>query len=301
MDPKHIQRSVSPSSADTPNTTTTNPTSPSLSTSAPPSNANPSTQTGQKTYAKKATGLAADTVKKHAKESDLILYGSCFCPFVQRVWIALEVKEIPYQYVEVDPYKKPESLMEVNPRGLVPAIRHGNWGCYESTVLMEYLEDLSIGHSLLPLGDPQLRAHCRLWVDHINRHVVPAFYKLLQETDAPRQPEHTSTLQSHITTLVNASHATGPFFLGQHISFVDIFIAPWILRLSRVLKYYRGWPDPELGSRWERWVSAVEADERVKATTSDEGLYRDSYERYADNRPNTSQLAEAINAGRGIP
>ena len=69
-------------------------------------------------------------------ELKLTLY---FSPFVQRVWIALEVKGIPYQYIEVDPYKKPDSLLEVNPRGLVPAIRHGNWGCHESTVLLEYV------------------------------------------------------------------------------------------------------------------------------------------------------------------
>lgn len=63
-----------------------------------------------------------------------------FCsPFVQRVWIALELKGLPYQYIEVDPYQKPQSLLEVNPRGLVPALRHGDWGCYESTVLMEYV------------------------------------------------------------------------------------------------------------------------------------------------------------------
>lgn len=60
-------------------------------------------------------------------------------PFVQRVWIAMEYKGIPYQYIEVDPYKKPQALLEVNPRGLVPGIRHGDWGCGESTVLMEYV------------------------------------------------------------------------------------------------------------------------------------------------------------------
>jgi len=58
---------------------------------------------------------------------------------VQRVWIALELKDMEYQYIEVDPYKKPESLLEVNPLGLVPALRHGNWACHESTVLMEYV------------------------------------------------------------------------------------------------------------------------------------------------------------------
>jgi glutathione S-transferase len=64
-------------------------------------------------------------------------------PFVQRVWIALEMKKIPYQYIEVDPYQKPQSLLEVNPRGLVPALRHDDWGCYESTVLMEYVRGIS--------------------------------------------------------------------------------------------------------------------------------------------------------------
>lgn len=60
-------------------------------------------------------------------------------PFVQRVWIAMEAKGLQYQYIEVDPYKKPQTLLDVNPRGLVPAIRHGDWGCGESTVLMEYV------------------------------------------------------------------------------------------------------------------------------------------------------------------
>ncbi|KKZ61892.1 hypothetical protein EMCG_03591 [[Emmonsia] crescens] len=255
----------------------------------------------QKTYHKKASGPAAVTVKKHARETDLKLFGSCFCPFVQRVWIALEVKGIPYQYIEVDPYKKPESLLEVNPRGLVPAIRQGSWGCYESTVLLEYLDDLEAGNPLLPPRDPQLRAHCRLWADHINRHIIPTFYRLLQEQDVQKQITHSEELKAEINKLVNASHVHGPFFLGPAISFVDIQFAPWMLRLSRVLKPYRGWPDPERGSRWEAWVEAVECDERVRATTSADELYLDSYERYAENRPNTSLLANAINSGRALP
>lgn len=118
-------------------------------------------KTNQKTYHKKATGAALATAKKHSREHGLKLYGSCFwsvmnpmfdrikrtltypSPFVQRVWISLEYKGHAYQYIEVDPYKKPESLMALNPRGLVPALHHGDWACYESTVLMEYV-------SLLP-------------------------------------------------------------------------------------------------------------------------------------------------------
>jgi glutathione S-transferase len=63
-------------------------------------------------------------------------------PFVQRVWISLELKGIPYQYIEIDPYEKPQSLLEINPRGLVPALQHDDWGCYESSVIMEYVKSL---------------------------------------------------------------------------------------------------------------------------------------------------------------
>ena len=165
-------------------------------------------------------------------------------------------------------------------------------------------EDLSMGHSLLPLGDPQLRAHCRMWADHvrsfssdllpartllifwafqINRKIIPPFDLLLitPSTDPTKQSSLTNTLQSAITDLVNASHVTGPFFLGATISFIDVMFAPWIIRLSRVLKYYRQWPDPEVGTRWETWVQAVEGDERVRRTVSEEGEYQRVYKRRA--------------------
>jgi glutathione S-transferase len=144
-----------------------------------------------------ASGSASRTAKLHSQPTDLILYGNAYCPFAQRVWIALEIKQIPYQYIEVVPEHmsggnkaRPQALLDVCPSGTVPCIRHGNWGAWESGVLMEYvslrsvlsggvegiantsdilqLEDLSIGHPLLPLGDPRLRAHCRLWTDHVS-------------------------------------------------------------------------------------------------------------------------------------
>jgi len=253
-----------------------------------------------KSYHTEATGAALETVKKHSKDESLKLFGGCFCPFVQRVWISLEFKGIPYQYIEVDPYKKPKELVDINPRGLVPALKHDDWGCYESTVLMEYLEDLNQGAHLLP-KDPKQRAHSRLWTDHINRNIIPLFYKYLQEQDTEKQINHAKVFQAEIKKLIDVADRDGPFFLGKELSFVDVQIAPYILRLSRVLKPYRGWPDPEAGTRWNTWITAIENHPSVKATTSDDDLYLDSYERYAENRPNTSQVANAINEGRGLP
>ncbi|CAG8953500.1 hypothetical protein HYFRA_00010250 [Hymenoscyphus fraxineus] len=255
----------------------------------------------QKTYHKKASGAALTTVKKHMKDHELKLFGSCFCPWVQKVWIALEAKGLQYQYIEVDPFKKPQALLDINPRGTVPGLSHGNWGSGESTVLMEYLEDLGIGMPLLPTNNPQLRAISRFWSDHINRFIVPAFFKLLQAVDHPSQLEATKKLQDYITEIVGACDAQGPFFFGPHMSYVDVQFAPWMLRFSRVLKHYRNWQDPIPGTRWGVWLEAVENNEHVKNTTSTDDLYVDSYERFAQNRTNSNDLLNAVNGGFSLP
>ena len=236
--------------------------------------------------------MASLTAKSHmtSTASQLTLYGNSFCPFAHRIWIALEIKQIPYQYVEVipphiaDTNPLPAALLEANPEGHIPCLRHGNFGVWESGVMMEYLEDLAMGHSLLPLGNAQLRAHCRLWLDHINRKILPAFYALLlTPPTSPRPPDndqHTmlvTTLQNAITLLVNASHATGPFFLGPEISYVDVAFAPWIIRLDRVLAYYRHFPRPEVGTRWQMWADAIDSDDRVRRTVSDDNSYHGVY------------------------
>ena len=39
------------------------------------------------------------------------LSGRQFCPYVQRAWITLEERGIPYQYKEVNPYKKEKHFL----------------------------------------------------------------------------------------------------------------------------------------------------------------------------------------------
>lgn len=46
-----------------------------------------------------------------------------------------------YQYCETDPFRlpAPAHLLEANPRGCVPAMKHGEWTCSESGVILEYV------------------------------------------------------------------------------------------------------------------------------------------------------------------
>lgn len=57
------------------------------------------------------------------------------------------MREITCAYTdEVDPYKKPQDLLEVSPKGLVPALKLNNCdppkALNESAIILEYLEEL---------------------------------------------------------------------------------------------------------------------------------------------------------------
>ena len=53
-------------------------------------------QDSGRTYHRECTGSAAATAQAHSERQAITLFGSCFCPFVQRVWITLEHLGIDY-------------------------------------------------------------------------------------------------------------------------------------------------------------------------------------------------------------
>lgn len=222
----------------------------------------------------KATGAALLTARKHAKENEIKLYAACFCPFSQRIWIALEAKGMPYQYCETDAFRHPTQPLLADPNGCVPTIAHSDWSCSNSAVILEYLEDLGQGTPMLPV-DSRLKANCRFWIDHINRHIVPNFFKLLQYQDPALGDEARVSLQGSIDTLVEAADKKGPYFLGRSMSLVDIHLAPFALRFYRT-PIPGNIPSSPPGSRWARWLDAIEGDRSVRATTSNHVLYSET-------------------------
>jgi glutathione S-transferase len=94
------------------------------------------------------------------------LYSGPLSLFTVKVRIALAEKRIAYERIEV-PFsrahgyspKLPE-MLALNPKGQVPVLVDGALAVYDSTIILEYLED---SHPLPPLypKDPADRARCR--------------------------------------------------------------------------------------------------------------------------------------------
>lgn len=116
--------------------------------------------------------------------------------------------------------------------------------------------------------------------------------------------EFTSNLSDFVRGM--SSSGSAGFWDGKSLSIVDCTVAPWLYRATNVLKHFRGFDpqhllEPDVLKRWNSWAEAVFGLDAFKATTSTDDLYLDSYVRYAQNRPMTSQVADAINKGRGLP
>ncbi|OAX79330.1 hypothetical protein ACJ72_06351 [Emergomyces africanus] len=110
---------------------------------------------------------------------------------VQRTWMTLEEKKIPYQYIEINPYDKSPALLALNPKGLVPTIgaplanNQGTIPLYESNIINEYLEEAYPDHKpqLLPT-DPIERARARIWIDFVGSRITPNYRKIQYATSA---------------------------------------------------------------------------------------------------------------------
>ncbi|KAG8159867.1 hypothetical protein KVR01_010504 [Diaporthe batatas] len=248
-----------------------------------------------------ATGLAATSAAAHEAEHPLKLYGSWFCPFVQRAWVVLHEKKIPHQYVEINPYNKSPEFLALNPRGLVPTlgVPAGTSGkdpkpLYESLVLCEYLDEAyadeaRFGPRLLP-GDAYERARCRLWADHVATKVVPAYYKVLMHTPdkAHSIEDARAEFLGSIETLVGQMGGGGPWFLGDRFSLVDVMLAPWAVRLFLLDHYKPGGSgidearakDQTTWARWQNWFDAITSRQSVRETSSDDEKYIDYYRSY---------------------
>ncbi|KAM7202432.1 putative glutathione transferase protein [Rhypophila sp. PSN 637] len=172
---------------------------------------------------------------------------------------------------------KPTQLLEANPRGLAPAIRHGDWTCGGSSVILEYLEDIAQTVLLLPT-QARRKADCRLWIDFINATVVPSFYALL-EAVGDTLPEAKQKLQAGLSLLVKAADEEGPYFMGQEMCVVDIHLAPFAVWFQRLPDRFgpKDWTttnntDKEYG-RLRKWLRALTTNRHVRNTTSGEELY----------------------------
>jgi len=91
----------------------------------------------------------------------IILYEFALSPFVQKVKIALREKGIPFENRESLTAKDPSAFNAASPRREIPTLVDGEVAVWDSTIILDYLEERWPEPSLMPT-DPIDRAKTRM-------------------------------------------------------------------------------------------------------------------------------------------
>lgn len=213
------------------------------------------------------------------------LYNAWYCPFAQRVWMALVHKGIDFDYIEVDPYDYSDWWLKTS-RGaaLVPVlvepnrVGDGETTIIESNRILEYLEDSYPDTNPLFAGDPLRRAEEKYWMDQIGNQITPYLYRFLKATEPGEYRDQSrEKLIQGLVSLIRAMNDDGPFFSGNEIGAVDIALIPFAYRIDVLLSVYRGFRLPQDGEAWQRyrrWYDAMLANPAFRVTAFDQDDYQ---------------------------
>jgi len=121
------------------------------------------------------------------------LYSGPLSLFSRKVEIALREKGLQFER-EMVPFSqaagyapKHPAVLAANPKGQVPVLVDGDLTLFDSTLIVEYLEDAYPEPPLLP-GDPGERARCRLLELTADEVLLPRIARLMYRTE-PADPD----------------------------------------------------------------------------------------------------------------
>ena len=161
------------------------------------------------------------------------LYSGPLSLFTGKVRIALAEKALPYEIVSV-PFsrargyapKLPE-MLAINPKGQVPVMVDGDLALYDSTLILEYLEDRYPEPPLYP-RDIVERARCRQLEAAADEILFPSVWELIAEVfykpdpaqrDAARIARAEAAIADHFAgldaRLAERDHLCGAFSVAD--------------------------------------------------------------------------------------
>jgi glutathione S-transferase len=158
----------------------------------------------------------------------LTLISSHTCPYVQRAVIALKEKGADFDVVYVDLSNRPEWFSALSPLGKVPVLKVERPGqddavVFESSVIVEYLEETAPGRKLHP-ADPLDRAQHRAWMEFGSTLIVDLSQMSRAKDEATYAKARASVLQK--LGRLEQVLSDGPYFAGDQFSYVDAVFAP---------------------------------------------------------------------------
>jgi len=167
-----------------------------------------------------------------AKHSSMIFYSDGNDHYSQRVRLVLAEKGVAVEILDVEPGNLPEDLVGLNPYNSLPTLVDRDLALYESTVIMEYLDERFPHPPLLPVY-PVARAQSRLYVHRIQKDLCGYVDNIVagrsKETVIDRSRKELKESLMAIVPIFSFSEK--PYFMSEEFTLVDCCVAPILWRL----------------------------------------------------------------------
>jgi maleylacetoacetate isomerase len=191
-------------------------------------------------------------------DSSLRLYSYWRSSAAYRVRIAINLKQLPCEIVPVDLVKDgglqhSDEYKEINPQELVPVLIDGGRVIRQSMAIIEYLEEMYEGASLLP-GTARERARARGLAQLVACDIHPLnntrVLKYLEQEDGMPQIERERWIKHWIglgfealEQMLASSPSTGDFCEGDVPSIADCCLVPQVYNAQRWTMDLPRWPN----------------------------------------------------------
>jgi len=163
------------------------------------------------------------------KRSSMTFFSDGQCQYSHRVRIVLAEKGVAVDVVNVDPDNKPAELSDHNPYNDLPTLVDRDLVLYESSIMMEYLDERFPHPPLLPVY-PVARAQSRLMMYRIRKDWSRLADAILANPDSPDAEGQRKELKE---SLVSAApiFAEMPYFMSEDFTIVDCCVSALLWRL----------------------------------------------------------------------
>jgi len=183
-----------------------------------------------------------------------------------KVWLSLEHKQLPHELkllsFSTGEHKAP-AFLAVNPRGRVPTLVDDDFVIWESTAIVEYLEDRWPERPLLP-RDARERARVRRIMMEADFELDAAMDQMARATfRAPGGARDAALLERGRTAAVALiarleEDVHGPFVAGPEPGMADFTVYPMLAMIRRTAARFDAGAVP-FGPRVAAWMQQIEA------------------------------------------
>jgi glutathione S-transferase/RNA polymerase-associated protein len=184
----------------------------------------------------------------------VLVYEHPLSPYAQKVKIALGEKNVPFELRMPDFMGSDAAFAAASPRLEVPALIDGDTRVFDSTIILEYIEDRWPTPPLLP-RDPAARARVRMIEDVCDTYYEASNWAVMEirvfRRSTGELAERLLARAAHEVAGVNAwleqQLGAAPWFNGDSFGWGDLAVAPAVQAATAT-----GNP-PAPGSRLATW------------------------------------------------